>query len=162
MADIHLVRHRRPRKFRQIDRQETDLTDDEPSLQRPTRRNKALTKPINNPAESRAPVFVGNAPMEPVTPSALTGAITASDAGRDTAMPRRSPGEWRWRPDRAPIYRDSAGIHRGSIWAPPAWSYGAVPVVTGSSCEPQLTHRGSTGIILCKTLVVAEPTINEL
>ncbi|KAH3723469.1 hypothetical protein DPMN_049257 [Dreissena polymorpha] len=29
MADIHLVRHRRPRQFRRIDRQETDLTDDE-------------------------------------------------------------------------------------------------------------------------------------
>ncbi|XP_052218400.1 putative nuclease HARBI1 [Dreissena polymorpha] len=63
MADIHLVRRRRPRQFRRIDRQETDLTDDEvrrryrfssdnidrlvrllePSLQRPTRRNKALT-----------------------------------------------------------------------------------------------------------------------
>ncbi|KAH3740652.1 hypothetical protein DPMN_047362 [Dreissena polymorpha] len=58
MADIHLVRHRRPRQFRRIDRQETDLTDDElhrryrfssdsidglvrllePLLRRPTRR----------------------------------------------------------------------------------------------------------------------------
>ncbi|KAH3833264.1 hypothetical protein DPMN_106569 [Dreissena polymorpha] len=35
-------------------------------------------------------------------------------------MPRRSPVEWRWRPGRAPIYRDSVGIHRGSTWAPPA------------------------------------------
>ncbi|KAH3840753.1 hypothetical protein DPMN_114209 [Dreissena polymorpha] len=29
MADVHMVRHRRPRLFRRVDRQETDLMDDE-------------------------------------------------------------------------------------------------------------------------------------
>ncbi|XP_053382450.1 putative nuclease HARBI1 [Mercenaria mercenaria] len=63
MAAIHFVRHRRPRQFRRIDRQLTDLTDEElrqryrfsadnidrlvellgPTLERRTRRNQALT-----------------------------------------------------------------------------------------------------------------------
>ncbi|XP_052230655.1 putative nuclease HARBI1 [Dreissena polymorpha] len=63
MADVHMVRHRRPRLFRRVDRQETDLMDDEvrrryrfstdnidrlvgllePTLRRRTRRNQALT-----------------------------------------------------------------------------------------------------------------------
>ncbi|XP_053400545.1 putative nuclease HARBI1 [Mercenaria mercenaria] len=63
MAAIHFVRHRRPRQFRRIDRQFTELTDEElrqryrfsadnidrlvellgPTLERRTRRNQALT-----------------------------------------------------------------------------------------------------------------------
>ncbi|KAH3708860.1 hypothetical protein DPMN_068319 [Dreissena polymorpha] len=63
MADVHMVRHRWPRLFRRVDRQETDFMDDEvgrryrvstdnidrlvgllePTLRRPTRRNQALT-----------------------------------------------------------------------------------------------------------------------
>ncbi|XP_052253279.1 putative nuclease HARBI1 [Dreissena polymorpha] len=63
MADVHMVRHRRPRLFRRVDRQETDLMDDEvrrrlrfstdnidrlvgllkPTLRRRTRQNQALT-----------------------------------------------------------------------------------------------------------------------
>ncbi|KAH3803715.1 hypothetical protein DPMN_131983 [Dreissena polymorpha] len=162
MADIHLVRRRRPRQFKRIDRPETDLTDDEvrrryrffsDNIDRLTdtteqgadRTDKALNVRQQLLLTLRAAVFAGYAPMEPVTPPALTGAIMAY-AGRDTVTPRRSPGEWRWRPGRAPIYRDSAGIHRGSTWAPPA-----VALPGSLWAPPRLTHRGSTGIILSNT-----------
>ncbi|KAH3858405.1 hypothetical protein DPMN_101029 [Dreissena polymorpha] len=46
-----------------------------------------------------------------LTPPTLTGAIPASDPGNaqvepqsSLVMPRRSPGEWRWRLGRVPVY----------------------------------------------------------
>ncbi|KAH3838939.1 hypothetical protein DPMN_112356 [Dreissena polymorpha] len=40
------------------------------------------------------------------------------------AMPRRSPGESRQRPGRAPVYRNSIGTHRGYTSIRPRQSYG--------------------------------------
>ncbi|KAH3890162.1 hypothetical protein DPMN_014234 [Dreissena polymorpha] len=63
-------------------------------------------KPVNRPAESRAPVVAGmKAEAAPVEP-------------------RRKPQ----RPGRAPVYRNTAGTHRGYTAIRPRQGYGNAPV----------------------------------
>ncbi|KAH3710060.1 hypothetical protein DPMN_069526 [Dreissena polymorpha] len=43
-------------------------------------------------------------------------------------VPRLSPGESRQRPGKAPVYRNTAGTHRGYTGIRPRQSYGNAPV----------------------------------
>ncbi|KAH3818744.1 hypothetical protein DPMN_120469 [Dreissena polymorpha] len=67
-------------------------------------------KPVNSPAESRS------------TPDWLR--FIPVKLRFSPVMPRLSPGESRQRTDRAPVYRNSTGTHRGYTGIRPRQSYG--------------------------------------
>ncbi|KAH3890158.1 hypothetical protein DPMN_014230 [Dreissena polymorpha] len=89
-------------------------------------------KPVNSPEESRAPVVAGCAPVEPrMSPGEIRSVPAYSRLS--PVVPRFSPGKSRQRPGRAPVYRNTAGTHRGYAAIRPRQGYGNAPVSPRSS-----------------------------